>query len=381
MESNLFRYILFPHSSLTEPQFRHLSILLPSLSIVQIIKPPTVPMWARQHFPILPVVHEPHQLEQIRNSIKGYQELGSLYGEECAPTLLSHQNTLDESRETRIGIQGALRNREAEVIDPKQLLQVEAATFFEIAMELDERERELEASFNRVNVLEDEFRRIIGITEEDHPDDSLKDLTPPLTTGRASISYLLSRRMRSCFRLFSNLQLAEKPILVTILEDAAATLIDRLQVEYEQVGKTLPINKLTLASIPALDHLSNEAFLALTRELNATDLSRSYRLSLEEILGAPYDVNYMDQFARDLGALQARIQSSEFNSHVTGQERRVSLNLIYIADCALGDLWKALDTKGYSLLEKQQFMEKRPAIFLSLVEDFQYPDNQPFNLA
>lgn len=365
MESNVFRYFLFPHTSLSEGELRHFSILLPHLSLFQVVRTPTVPLWAKDQFPIFPAISEQAQIEQIKSCLQGYQELGTFYGEDCILASISHESSLKESREARFQIQGELRGRKIQAPDLRQVLLLEAATFLEMALDLDEKERDLEASFARVEALEGEFRRIIGASEGEEIDKDIESLTSPLTTGKANISFMLSKRMSFWFRLFSNHSISYKPVLVTIVKEAVEELFDPLLAEYDRNGKPLRLTELSLASLPSLDHLSGETFLSLAQELRETGTLNSYRESLENVLREPHEPAIFERLAGAVEALQAHIKRFLSESG-TVEQKQVSLTLGYTKDCSYSDLWRRLDREGHKAMEKEEAIRDAPSIFLHL---------------
>ncbi len=361
----MLRYFLFPHSSLSESEFRSLSILLPNLSLLQVVRAPSIPLWAEGQFSAAQVFHEQERMQQIDACLRSFQEVGSFYGNECLLASVSQKLSLRESGESRFKIQGDLRGKETKTPDPEEALLLEAGTFLEMALDLDEKERDLETGFSQAEALEDEFRRIIGMSEGDDMEDSIESVTPPLSIGKGNLAFMLSKRMTCWLRLFSRYALAEKPVLTTIVRDSAEELFDHLQAQYDRAGKSFGITRRSLASIPCADRLSKEAFASMVRGMSDAGLLESYWKSLEEVLRNPHDSELEQELAERAQAIEKQMQGLESAKHRSGA-KRTTLSLTYVEERSISDLWHPIDKEGHKLLGDGQSLQGAPSIFLHL---------------
>ena len=304
MVSNPIQYVLFPYTILSERESRHLSVLLPCLSVLQVIRPPAVPNRLREQVTGWPVVTEPEQIEAIKRCLKGYQQFAAVHGENSVLASLSLDQISRDFAETRFRIQTQLKKNDADESENWETLLLEAAIFLELARDLDEKEAEQEASLTHIDNLEGKFREILGISDEEDRDDAAETLSPPLRAEQSYLSFMLPKRIESWLRLFFNRMPEACPILVTTAEQVLEELFEPVRAEYERTGRTFEPSRIVLGSFPALDDLPPEDFLSLLGNPEASGLVASYWRCLESVLLSPHDLSATEQMSQAADTLQ-----------------------------------------------------------------------------
>lgn len=336
MAGNLPKFMLFPHMVLSNREYRHLSLLLPGLSVLQVVRPAATPEWLSPMVEVWPVITEQKRLEAIRLALKGFQEYAAVHGDESALASLSLDQIAKGAAESRLRIQTELKGKEAAGVDRGESLLLEAAVFLEMARELDEKEIEVEAGLARMDSLEGEFREILGISDDEGLEDTLETISPPLRGDKTGLSHMLPKRIESWFRLLSGHMPPALPVLVTT-EPVIEEFLDCLRAKGGAAGNKPEPNRIPLASIPALDGLANEDYLCLMSNPEASDMLTSYWQELAKVILAPGDPKGREALAQAADSLQ---------DYLTAYGREVGLSNqgTISMDLVLGDAlsWNAI---------------------------------------
>ena len=365
MSSTSFRYLLFPHMTLGQADCRHLSLLIPHLSLLQVLRPPVPPEWGRDHFSSWPTVTEHEHVEKIRLCLKGYQDFADLHGEGSVLASLSHGWIEREARESRFAVQDELRGKSALAPDLKERLLMEAAVFLEMARDLDEKEMELEVSFRRTESLEEDFRDILGISDEEDFQEAVETLSPPLLPDKASLAFMLQRRIAFWLRMFHNRPAEELPVLVAVSDEVLEELIDPLRTECDRIGKPLQVERISLASIPSLEAIDSETFEALRRELTASPVLGAYWSSLDNVLREPRDSSSLEMLRTKAGELRQVVEACR-KAIAEPRRREAHLTLICTEGCTHGDFWKCIDKTGHKEWIEASPYQPPPSVLLAL---------------
>lgn len=347
MVSNPIQYVLFPYTILSERESRHLSVLLPCLSILQVIRPPAFPTWLQEQVTGCPVITEPDQIETIKRCLKGYQQFAAVHGENSVLASLSLDQIARDFAETRFRIQTQLKKNDVDESEDWETLLLEAAIFLEMARDLDEKEIELEAGLTQIDNLETKFREILGISDEEDSDDAAETLSPPLRAEQAYLSFMLPKRIESWLRLFSNRMPEACPTLVTTAEQVLDELLEPVRAEYERTGRTFEPSRIVLGSFPALDGLPLEDFLSLLRNPEASSLVVSYWHCLESVFLSPHDVSATEQMSQAADTLQ------DYLHHYRGEiglpeGAEMRMELVFDSELRWSTLRKYCDRAGKS---------------------------------
>jgi len=359
-------YLLFPHMVLSEKDYRHLSVFLPRLHSLQVLRAPAVPEWGREQFPGWPAIAGPELQEQIRVCVQGYRSFGVLHGESSLLASLSHDLMAKDAVESRFRLQSELKGQGEHASDAGREMLIEAATFLEMALDLDEKEMELQSGLAKAEGLEEEFREILGITGDEEPDESLEALDFSLRSGNVDLSFMLRKRIVSWYRLFSRNMPETSPVFVAITGEVVEELLDPVQSAFERAGKHFERIDLPLGSIPSLEQLDVESFGTLIRELGEAGVLAPYWQAVEMTLRDPHNAAMREALEAKSEILRKRIESFCLGKGGTFEDNRVQLGLTRLDQCAHADIWKCSDRSGYGLLAKEGHLRELPSIVLSL---------------
>lgn len=355
---------LFPHTTLSERDYRSVCVLLPRLFLLQVARPPAPPRWAADRVFAWPAVPEEQERERIIQYLKSYEYYADLYGEQgnLAAMSLHKGGNLGESR---LKIESALKGKTHQDPDLEKTLLLEAALFLEMARDLDEREMELEGTFARIGKLEDEFRTILGITGEEEVDEAAETLSPPLAPGKADLSFMLSRRIALWLRLFSFNPPDAQPVLVATCPEVVDEVIDALRGRYEGAGRSLDSESMTLAAIPDLSAAAAEDFESFLSDPSEADVLESCRTAMENALGRPGTPEYLDVLAERADALRRRLNRlcSETSPVPPAP---IEIVLTRIEAFSLDELHLSVDRQGHGAWGEKTVMKQAPVSVLSI---------------
>jgi hypothetical protein len=349
MSVNGANYTLFPYTTLSEKESRHLSLLLPRLCVLQVIRPPALSEWLQEQVAGWSVITEQRQLERIAFCLKGYQQFAAVHGENSALASLSLDQISRSFAETRFRIQDQLKQDDSDELDAWEKSLMEAAIFLELARDLDEKEIDLETSFTKIHGLEGEFREILGISDEEELADSFEILSPPLRTERVYLSFMLPKRIESWLRLFFNQMPRTSTTLVTTSQQVVEELFEPVRGEYDRLGKTFEPDWVVLGSIPVLDDLRAEEFVNLLSNPEASGMVTSYWDALEKVLHSPRDLFCRTALSEAMGTLQdfLRHYRSEMG---LAEGAEISMDLVFENEMRWSNLAEGYERAGKSKL-------------------------------
>ena len=333
--ANELNYFLFPHMTLSEQDFRRLWIFLPRLSVLEIARQVSIPQWAQERFSGWPVLHGEEFSTRIGSCIEGYRTFGQVHGGPGG-ILGFLSRALDQVDEPRYRIQEKLRGNCPPDTDPAQKEIVQAAVFLEIARELDEKELEIASGYARLNAIEQEFRDILGI-EDEESDRVDANLTPALAPDTNGLLYMLPRRIESWFRTFSLQPRESVPIFVACFPEVIEEAIETIRTGCERDGKKFSAATHSLGSIPGLDGLGSKQFRTLIEAPGMSDLLSSCHHGLEDfIMSAARGENPSELQAK------GRLLQSAFQRFCRKCEApecdHVSLKVTVVENVSIGDV-------------------------------------------
>jgi hypothetical protein len=322
------KYMLFPYTFLSDAEYRHLSLLLPGLSMLQVIRPPAIPKWLQETVTGWPSIIREEEIETIALYLKGYREFAAVHGENSVLASLSLEQISRDFAESRFRIQTELKRDHSHIPDDRKVSLIEAAVFLEMARDLDEKEIELEAGLVRIDSLEGEFREILGISDDEELADTMETLVPPLRAEKAYLSFMLPKRIEAWLGLLSNRTPAVSPILVTTSEQVVQELFDLPYVKHDRAGNAPEPVRIALGLIPAMDDLAIEDFLSLLSEPEASRLLTSYWRCVENTLLSPDDRTGREQLDQATDILQDYLRNYRGEIGLSG-EREISMDLVF----------------------------------------------------
>lgn len=345
-----FHYVLFPHTTLMERDYRCLSVLLPHLFVMQVLRPPVVPPWASERFHPWPAVCDEEQIEQIKIFIKGFQEFAGVHGRNGMMASIRHESIAREEMESRFRIQDSLKAGPRDDAQSRRNLLVEAAVFLEMARDLDEHEADLEESFAEVEGLEDEFRKILGVGEEEDIDEALDAITPTLIADRSSLSFMLPKRIGCWLRLFANhastAPPTSAPVLLALNRDAMEEILDPVIAERSRKGHPLEFVQTSLGVLPSFDPMAPDAFQAMIEHQTVSEAISSHHRRLEDFLRTPKDASTLEALTTAVTALRKAVTDFSRSEGLSPGYGENELIVTLFEDYGIGDLGACLDKEG-----------------------------------
>ena len=333
--ANELNYFLFPHTTLSENHFRNLCVFLPRLSVLEIARQASIPEWAQENFSGWPVLRGGELSTQIGSCVEGYRAFAQVHGGPGG-MLGFLSRALDETDEPRYRIQEKLRGSCPPDLDPAQKEIVQAAIFLEIARELDEKELEIASSYAYLNAIEQEFRDILGI-EDEELDLAETNLTPALAPDTNGLLYMLPRRIESWFRMLSLQPLEGMPIFVGCFPEVIEEAVEMVRTRCERDGKKFSAATYSLGSIPRLNGLGSKQFRTLIEAPGMPDLLSSCHHDLEDFIMSAARSENPDELKGKGRLLQSAFQ--RFCRKCDAPEGdQVSLNVTLVENVSPGDV-------------------------------------------
>ncbi len=249
-ETNSLDYFLFPHMTFSSNALENLCVFLPRLNILEIISRASIPKWAQERIYGHAILSEGELFSRIGGCIEGYRNFAKVHGGPGGVLgFLSH--ALDEIDEPRYRIQEELRGKFPPAKDSEEREIVQASVFLEMARELDEKELELKTGYDRMNTIEQEFRDILGI-EDEESEQVETSLSSALAPDENGLLYMLAKRIESWFRMFSAGPVVNMPVFVAGFREVADETLDIVRTECERSGKDFSTAAYRLGPVPRL---------------------------------------------------------------------------------------------------------------------------------
>ena len=340
-------FFLFPHMILPEAAYRNFYFFLPRLSVLEILTPAPIPEWGGGRFSGSPVFRDEKELlSRVSSCIQGYRDFAEVHGA-GAGTLAFLSQALQETVETRYGIQEELRGKCAAQPDAAQKELFQSAVFLEIARELDEKELELDAGYAQLNALEKDFRGILGISDEDEVLEAAEaGISMPLMPDRAGMSFMLPYRIKSWFRLFATLQLQSFPVFTAFQCDIVDELSELVRSGSHRSGRQFSSVRFPLGSIPRMDGLGLRQFRSLIEAPGTTESLESYRQGLQELITAAAAGEARDGLETRSEPLRQHLERLCKLCEASSGDQ-VNLSLVLLEGLTLPELFASLGITGF----------------------------------
>lgn len=358
-------YLLFPHTVPPETELRHLAILLPQLTMLQICRRPAMPQWAQGIVEARPVITA-EQANQTQLMLREYRNFASLVGDGSVLASMGRSSAEDIWRESRFRIQSHLKGKDwNKAIDVNLLAAVEASVFMEMAGELDLQGMELRQGIAQTENLEREFLDIVGIGgEEADKEDALEVADWRLSSEDNYMNFLLAKRLGFWLRLYLGAAREEMPVFVTVTSEVLTEIVDPL-VNIGDLANdpAFVIFRTTLAPLPALNTLSDEQFGKTLADLRDSDVMRSYWGLMGRVIDNPEDVDGIEELKKCSAQLHDLLagHGAEQNSSGQGPSR---LSIIACQDLTIGNLWKRFDKSGSETMASSPVLDKPVMVVL-----------------
>lgn len=308
---------IFPFTVLPGSFYRFISLVLPSVRMLEVIRPVVVPKWNRGEFQPFRVVHHDETRRKIAEIYRGYQDFAKIHGEKYLLETVSLSKDQEEWGESRLRLRSALKTAEAMEVSDEWVKFLESALIIELARDLDQRDIELDADIERVHILDSEFRKTLGLDEtyEEGVDESL-NVTAEALPRRSFFGYMTSRRIASWLRLYTTgVEGAndDSPILLCITRNIYEEVIDPIRTRYERQGGEWSENdvfSITLENV--FERMNEEDFEKLRCGVMEWD-RHSFWGALEHFLREPENPKMVkiveDEVARFSTFLRDRIRA------------------------------------------------------------------------
>jgi hypothetical protein len=350
MSYDAVRYLLFPHMTLAEGTFRTLSLLIPQLSILHVLREPTLPRWSRDRIQGWSSCLENAQLEQVKHSLKNFQEFAALHEEHSLMASLSHETLFGGSGESRFNIQSVLRGGRSDETAAGDRLLLEAALFLEMALDLDEKEKDLGSDLEQAEGLESEFREILGIASEGEIEEDLESPVTPLLPDKGHFAFMLGQRMASWLRLYPKCHDSKSlPVFVSVIPDVLDGLIDRLLAQRERAGRPIHIDAVPLGSLPDLSRVPAELWKTANKKIQEEGLLTELWSRLHELVLDPRDGERLEA-CREETSVVAGLLRDLCREAGAPKEDSIELTLTRLQDVTYAELWQCIDKDGYAAL-------------------------------
>jgi hypothetical protein len=275
-------YFLCPHMTLSEDDLRVLGIFLPRVKVLEIVRRASIPQWALERVSGWPVLRGNDLAARINSCLQGYRNFAQVHGGPGG--ILGFLSAVfDEIEEPRYRIQEELRGKCPPEMDPVQKETIQAALFLEIAREFDEKELEIESGYAHLSAIEQEFRDIVGIEDEDS-ESAEAHLAPALAHDPNGLLYMLPRRIASWFRLFSLQPVEGLPVFVGCLPEVIEETLEMIRVGCERNGKGFSTATYLLGSIPEAGKLGQKQLQTLIEAPGMPELLSSCHRELEDVI-------------------------------------------------------------------------------------------------
>jgi hypothetical protein len=354
-------YVLFPHTVMSEIEYRCLSLLAPQVSMLQILDAPNIPAWGRERFPACAGVEDEGLRERVRLYLKGYQDFADMHRGSGALAALRHEIGATDGEKSRFLLQSELKGKPPQARNPTDWLLAEAAVFLELARDLDVREIDLETGFHRLEELEEDFRRVIGSTEDEEFEAVIGASGTRLVPERNRLSLLLSKRIVSWYRLVAACRSIPPAATISLCEDVVEELIDPVQSKWESAGRGFNPVRIPLATLRGMQELQPREFVELLAELTGEGILLRYWDGLAEVVNDPHAQPRREQLADKAQVLSEHVDAFLLKNKVHSARQTV-LVLTYLDGISHDDYWQGLDNAGY-----RQFQTGRPDLSLQPV--------------
>ncbi len=280
-------YFLFPHMTISDNYLRDLSIFLPRLTLLEIVRQSSIPQWAQGKswaqgkFAGRPALSPDDPLfTRIGSCIRGYHDFAQVHGGQGG-ILGSLSRAFDDLDEPRYQIQEELRGKCPSDLDLGQKETMQAALFLEIARELDEKELEIVSSYIHLSEIEQEFRDIVGIDESES---SEADLTPALAPDKNGLVYMLPKRIASWFRMFSLRPVEGPSVFVACLPQVIEETLEMIRAGCGRDGKKFSTATYSLGFIPGAGGLGLKQFQTIIEAPEMPELLSGCHRELEDFI-------------------------------------------------------------------------------------------------
>jgi hypothetical protein len=347
------RCILFPHTVMSQTEYRYLSLLVPQVSLLQSLGPPNIPDWGQEHFLAHPGVEDEELRKRVQLYLKGYHDFADRHRGGDMLAALRHEFSADNGETSRFLLQSELRGKPPQAPNPMEWLLLEAAVFLELARDLDLKEIDLETGFQQLEELQEAFRQILGSTEDEEFEAVIDASDSALVPDQNRLSFLLSKRQVSWYRLAAAGRFAPPFVTISISKDVVEELIDPIQSEWESTDGEFSLVRIPLTTLPSIHQLQPQQFVELLGGLKNAGILLRYWDALAEVVNGPHEKARREQLDHEVQVLRDHVDS--FLIEKTARtKQQMTLVLTHLEGIGHNEYWKGLDKAGYEQFQTGQ---------------------------
>ncbi len=343
-------FFLFPYTTLGEVDCVPLSLLFPSLNVLRIARPLEAPSHCRHITREWPGLDREWLVSEVSMRLRNYQEFASLHGEAGLQSSMAQQWALKNRDEDRHQIQSSVKAESPDKKSGEQLARMtEAALFLELARDLDEKEMDLEGDFHELGLLEDNFRKVLGMNEDDGLEEMAEPLELSLHKEKPHLSYALPQRISFWCRLVLPKLGKGQPALVTGEREVVDTMADAVHGVCTQKGLPFEPQELTLAPFP-LDLSQDGRDFELLHWARSLSEAKEFWKAMEAMARIPPGRDFQDEAGPLLEQAWLTLKD-RWGSRVPQKvTHALKVSTIRLTGCSMADLWNFWDRHGFQSL-------------------------------
>ncbi len=349
-------FFLFPFTTLSETECRFLSLCFPALNILAVSRPIDIPAPCRTIARPWQTLEDEDSASAVSSQWRHYRELADIHGMESLQVSMARQWALSLPDENRHQIQDALKGSspDSDLTGKKRLI-VESGVFLELARDLDEKEMELEKDYRKVEAIEADFRKALGMEEEDILDEMVYSLNLSLKNEKSHRTFMLDRRMASWCRLVLPRLGGLPTALVTGERRVIDSVVDAAEAVCKRKGVSLELEETPLPPLPLPPWEEGRDELL---SVNSLPSANELRQALEEMATAPEAA-----WRKTLSEVQGAWEVLTNRWGVPKPSHIFKMSIMSFKNCSLEELWSFWDRQGSLLQEYPEQAPPYPAVF------------------
>lgn len=345
-------FYLLPHTVVPEANCRQLSLLFPTIQVLQVLESSAIGSCSSQIVARLPALADSDEIERVKMLLKEYHRVGELHEDMALMSTVVRDMVVQDFSESRFGIQAKVRGKAEAGPEEAAILRREAALFLELAGDLDRKELEMGNSLSRVGVLEDQFKKILGVGDSEELDEVLDAEAPPLSPGWGHFNYQLKKRIGFWWRLFSGVCPDQPVVWVALFKDVVEELLDPIRTERERDGSHWSPLQVELARLPSLESLSADQMGELLQRVRDSGVLGTYQTALAALVADPTHGGCRQAMQLAAHSLEEWVDSTYESNHWP-LDPTVTAILTRVPGVDWKDLWRRFDRTGHDALNRE----------------------------
>ncbi len=301
---------IFPFTVLPESYYKFVSLILPSVKILRIMRPACIPEWNIGEFEEHPVFLNEEHIRKAQEIYRGYQDYAKIHGEKHLLETLSLKRIDSEWEESRLRLRSIIKSGSTNEPSDEWVANLEAALILELARDLDQKDIELDRDLIHIDILESKFRQALGLDEEEGSaeiEEPIK-ITAEALPRRSYFGYLLSKRISSWLRLFVLNPTNTPPLLLCVTREIIEELADPFRTRIERDGREWIWSEHSIISIPNfLEFIDIDTFKRIRSEVMQFDRTALWNI-IDSLVSSPENEEIVESLKREAQKLEAFIK-------------------------------------------------------------------------